>query len=396
MNPLFSLRTSLLIIFLGLSATAMAQESTPAASTVPQSSAEASPVETAIKKSMTNAMKAFEELLPFINDNKAFLDEGNEEKIQAEIASLLEQFHRVESVKEAFGNEPGFAVTVRMLNEMLVDAERRFKEGKKSYAQWRLKTVSFHCVSCHVRHEEAPQSSVTAKWAGDVNALERGQFYLAIRQYEDALKNLEKAALDPELGMEKIDALRSLLVLFVRVQPNPQEAIREYSKIRAKGKLSEAEDAAVKNWLESFRKWQQEKPDEAKNLQKAEALLAQGLSKRSDAEEDTGAVELLRATAMMHSLLEGPPAPSAAERAKGLLLLGKAYFEMPRIFVDELPEKFLETCIREYPGTAEAKEAFTLYESIITAGYTGSSGMHIPKDVSRELSELRELSRRGH
>jgi hypothetical protein len=86
------------------------------------------------------------------------------------------------------------------------------------------------------------------------------------------------------------------------------------------------------------------------------------------------------------------PKLDPATRSKALYLMGLAYSKLPLFFINELPEIYLERCIREAPGTSEAKKAFELYKDLVLVGYSGSGGTNVPSDVRLELQELHELS----
>jgi hypothetical protein len=101
---------------------------------------------------------------------------------------------------------------------------------------------------------------------------------------------------------------------------------------------------------------------------------------------------LLRATGILHRLLEEPSALSKGERGHALYLLGLSYSELPFFFINELPELFLEQSVREVPGTQTAQKAFRRYREVVTLAFTGSGGTRIPDEVLLKLKELHEVA----
>jgi hypothetical protein len=55
-------------------------------------------------------------------------------------------------------------------------------------------------------------------------------------------------------------------------------------------------------------------------------------------------------------------------------------------------EPYLEAAIRLAPGQPIAKKAYALLEDYVVGGYTGSSGEHVPPDVTAWLAELKRLA----
>ncbi|MEN0059452.1 MAG: hypothetical protein AAGB31_11505, partial [Bdellovibrio sp.] len=58
---------------------------------------------------------------------------------------------------------------------------------------------------------------------------------------------------------------------------------------------------------------------------------------------------------------------------------------------DFLPESYLKKCVVEFPRSPIAPKCYQEYKTLVTMGYTGSSGTHLPKDVQAELKTLQDL-----
>jgi hypothetical protein len=55
-----------------------------------------------------------------------------------------------------------------------------------------------------------------------------------------------------------------------------------------------------------------------------------------------------------------------------------------------LPDAYLIQCIDEFPGTDDAKRAFTLYRELVVLAFSGSGGTDLPTDVRVKLMELHD------
>ena len=341
---------------------------------------------------MHSVYQAFRELQPFLYDKDAFNDPKNAARIQELLGIMSTRFHKVEGMESAHAQEPGFASTLKVLNDMLDDAHNRFDEGKKGYALWRLRTSSNYCVACHTRFEVKVDFYDPTVNLDGLNSYERGELLLASRQFERARDEFLVAVKDPALVAQRMEALRKWLVIYTRVTPDPREALTELSRIRTRAALSRYEDEEVQGWLESLRRWEGESKVAVDPLAKAENLIRQGLAMDDPLYGRKGTVELLRATAILHRLLDNMTQENKVNRGRVLYLLGLAYSELPFFFINELPEMFLEQCIRENPGTDDAKRAYLLYKEIVNVAYTGSGGTRLPDDVIAELKELHDIA----
>jgi hypothetical protein len=187
-----------------------------------------------------------------------------------------------------------------------------------------------------------------------------------------------------------MEALRRWLVIGIRVHPTPHKALRTLTSLRSEREFTSFEEEEIQGWLSGLRRWQNEAPTKEHPLKIAAALISRAHEASDPVELRVDTVALIRATALLHSHLESKD--RKGDRASALFLLAKAYTQLPLFFSTELPEQFLEQCIREFPGSQDARRSFRLYEEIVMLGYTGSGGTRIPPDVSARMDELRALA----
>ena len=225
--------------------------------------------------------------------------------MQALVKKLREDFYAVSDEKIQLSSEPGFNTTLSMMNDLLDDGFHRFREGRKNYAFWRLRGAANYCITCHTRIESPLSFKSAGADLSSATDFERGEFYFATRQFDLARKSFLRAARDPKAGFRRMDALRKWLIVYTRVQPNPMGAIKELGEIRNSKVLSSYEQTEVKDWLTSLRRWQNEsKASKVKPLRRAENLVRQGIGMHDPLTGHQSVVELLRATSILHKLLE--------------------------------------------------------------------------------------------
>jgi hypothetical protein len=342
---------------------------------------------------MRQLYKAFKELQPLLYNQQRFLDSSNKSKIASHLEAMTAVLNTTPSLGHTKVKEPGFAAEFAGLQRSLQDASKAFGDGREQWALWRLRNVTNRCSTCHTSYKVAV-TFVDPTLSEDVeNPFVRGELFLASRQFERASKAFFQAAADPQNDEHRMEALRKWIIIQTRVSPHPHEAIKQLKAVISTGRLLPFEQEEVREWLASLTLWAEETASATpvSQLRKAENLLHQALILRNPADAQIGTVELLRATALLHQTLEQRELPSQ-EKRRALYLLGYAYSELPLFFVNELPEVYLEQCIREFPGSEDAKRAYRVYRELVLFEYTGSSGTHLPADMRAKLHELHNFS----
>ena len=350
----------------------------------------ARPTIEAARADMQEAYASFKSLYRFLFSAREFADPNNQQDIKKALDTFSQRFNHVDSLK--LSDEPGFKSSLKLARQLVDDARKQFNDGNLEFSRWRLKSLGNHCLTCHTRAKVDLDYLDVDPGLSQLQPLELGEFYLATHQFEKAREIFLHAARIENSSQSRMQALRNWLIIAARVDGQPQRALTEITNLRKNLSLAPSETQEVSAWVDSLRRWTNEKA--FKNLQ--EVQLAERLTELGSTYSVTnypggGAVELLRATGILHGLMASKTINSL-DRAKSLLLLGKAYSKLPLFFVDELPESFLELAIREQPHTTLAETAFNEYKDIIELGFTGSAGVDLPQDVASKLLELKKLA----
>lgn len=335
---------------------------------------------------MKKTYKAFKQLQPYLANEKAFRSDDNTDAVSELIQSLQDDFHSIDSIESTYQSEPGFKENLRIIDEILDDTSQRFKEGNKLYARWQLKGISNNCISCHISHNAPFQFDDVENGISELNSFDKGEFYLATRQFGKARQAFSETLKSGDLKSFSIFALRKWLVSSIRLNETPRKIREDLMKILESSQLPPSDKKDGHIWIGYLDEWINEKSKESNSFKKGEELITQAIANapRSDR---VNRINLLRGTSMLHDLLENRKLPSEL-RKKSLLLLGIAYLELRLFFIDELPDIYLRQCINEYPGTVEARQAYSNFREKILEDYTGTGGLDLPPDVTADLREL--------
>jgi hypothetical protein len=337
---------------------------------------------------MNNLLVPFREIQPYISAQERFISPDANDAIKELIHDLRSNFHRLESVPSSFHTLPGFDENLTAVADLLDDSSRRFAEGKKSYAWWRLRKLPSDCFTCHATYKVSSHYTNPAVVDESLDPLNRGRFLLATRQFSEAQGEVLKALEDPRNTMHYNEALRSLLLIATRIDKDPAEGATVLRKALENTKLPEEDAREAAQWIKELNAWASEKQSAARRtVAYAEQLITGGAA--SSAQHNQNDVSLLRGTALLHQLLEqGAVKPQV--RPQALYLLGYAYSKLPLFFSESWAEMYLERCIREFPGSANAKRSFSTYRDQILDDYTGTAGTEIPDEIKLHLEELRK------
>jgi hypothetical protein len=340
-----------------------------------------------IKGGMLSLLSAFRGIQPYLVDQDRFSDPDNRDDVSELIQELRKNFHKLEDIPSQYRNFPGFSENVRLVGDLLDDSSRRFSEGKVAYAWWRLRKLPTDCFSCHTTYKVSARYSNKDVVDQSLDALNRGRFLLATRQFSDAQATFLEALKDPEFRFNYDEILRSLLLITTRINKNPRDGITMFREILATSKLPEEDAREVQSWIGELSKWSDEKTPAARDqLAFGEKLITRGVALSPDTTPND--VALLRGTAILHEQLESSTL-KPTQRSRALYLLGYAYLQLPMFFAEDWAEMYLERCINDFPATKDAQLAYRAYRDHLLDDYTGSAGTNMPAEIRLQLEDLR-------
>jgi hypothetical protein len=342
-----------------------------------------------LKHGMAGLLAPFKAIQPYIAAEERFINAANNDALLKIIRDLRSNFHRLERVSEKYRNLPGFIENINSVNDLLDDADRRFSEGKRAYAWWRLRKLPSDCFSCHATYKVDSTYSDVEVIAPDLDPLNRARFLLATRRFAAAQEAFKAVLQDPAYRAYFNEALRSILLIATRITSDPADGESLIRSIVKSSNLPGEDAREALEWADELHAWSLERPKNRRdnNLQLAEALITQGAT--ASPERLRNDVALLRGTAILHKALESNEMPPQ-KRPKALYLLGFAYSNLGSFFSEDWATTYLERCIIEFPGTDLSKKAFRLYREQVTDDYTGSGGTTIPAEIQLHLDELRK------
>lgn len=348
---------------------------------------------------MQELSSALNKLLPLVSDTKAFNNPLNEPAIKDATSRLKKLSHQVRSLQKPAA-DPAYESIARMLDEDLARAVSSLATGNRDYARLTIRDSIGYCIQCHTQTAGGPNFPKLELGFDptSLSALGRGDFYAATRQFDRALDSYQKGVTDSDYAKRDIfgweRAARSALAIAVRYKQSPEESLRIAKAVEKNKSAPDSLKTAARSWTKSISEWSKQakmKESEA-GLPLAEKLINQAEARQDISEPQD--IAYLRASAILHQWLSQNPqtnkeAPDA-NRAKALLLAGRAAEATRELNFWTLHERYYELCIDSQPKSETARACYQLLSDSVITGYTGSSGTNLPADVQQWLSRLSE------
>lgn len=339
------------------------------------------------KSSMQGIYQSYKELQLYLLSSNKFFATANQPKISSLVSSLNAGFHSLDNIDPKFRDLPGFGTNVEMVKDTLDQVSKDLKTGATDYDFLRLKAISRNCLTCHTAYRPDIKFEDSIPSDLEKNPKAKAEFLAATRQYIPAEKAFFEAALSAPRDSQALNILRQWLVIQTRIYDSPKDAISKLEQLKTQNSnLRPYEQEEINDWIKGLTRWSKD-TIKLPAVDKVKLLLRETLNSPEPAYAQTPEIELLRGSGILHRGF-GANAIPAKSRGEALYLLGLIYSKLPLFFIDELPEMYLEESIRENPNTTIAKSAYDLYKEIVTLGYTGSSGTHVPGEALSKIDDL--------
>lgn len=356
-------------------------------------------------KAWAEKMKGLEatlrDLLIDLSSDERFASSAGMKRVEKNAEKLAKLAHELKDQKGASPDaDPSVQIIAGQFAREADHAYRTLTWGHRDYARDVLKSVTSYCMACHTRTNAGPsfKSGVLAPELQKLKTVERADFLASTRQFDAALAEYEKLAGEPQgpndNPFEWERAVRSGIALAVRVNRDPDRALKIINQVLASPGAPYFLKDQASHWKQSIADWKAEKPrkDPTEDSLRDEALrliaAAKGMQRfPADRSAD---VLYLRASSTVHDLMS--LAPQGKHVTEALYLAGMSYEVLNDLNLWDQHEPYYLACILRSPHTELARQCYRQYEQSVYYGYTGSGGTHLPKEVREKLKDLGQLA----
>jgi hypothetical protein len=350
--------------------------------------------EQATKGIMDSIFVSMTHVLPLSLSNKEFRDRKNQERIMADLENLAKN---ASFLTNHFKQEdrPIFLHLTKSLERDTHEALHFYRNQMYDEARFTLHHLTENCVSCHTKlRDHEPRFKIPSFFdklgQAGLEPLELAHYQLMARDFDEALKSYEGEITRPS-DYISTKIFGDYFKIAIRVAKDFDRVGRTLDKVQDKD-LSTNQRKIVQDWQGSLVEIRNRGLNTKISIQAAEELINLAKNKQWYAQDPAALIYYVTASSILNQLVENQGDKLMKEDlAKAFYLLGSTELVISDSFWLSEMDYYLEAAVRTEPQSAWAKEAYDLLEQQYVLGYSGSSGTHMPADVSSLLKELREL-----
>jgi hypothetical protein len=318
-------------------------------------------------------------VIPLAANNRRFADPNNHEIISENLKILTT------SAKELTEDHSGpvdpiVSHTAISFSRNMDLAQDLFEKGNYPLAQFLIVNSTNYCISCHTRSDHGTKD-FPLPWTADLaglNRLQKTKLLFANRQYSTGLSEAYKMAADRKESEENpiawMLAMENALAILVRVEGDVDGAARLTRTIIDNRTTPRYVKADAQVWLKDIMAWKTENNRKTsfatsqKKFTAAAKLVNESLSQQSS-QSHSALISSLRASALLHELLEEPNYKGYADV---LYYSGLASELLGDVFGRSLNESYYESCIERKPHSTIAEKCYIRLEYSIYGTYPDS------------------------
>lgn len=357
------------------------------------------PVLTSTILPMNRAFVALTDLLPFLQDQGAFLDNKNGTQIKEKLLTLDKALKTARH--STLIQHDLFAPSYALITENISESVKAFEAGKKGYSHWMLQELTNLCLDCHTRMPETHASSFQS---GELQ-LEPGKFknlyalataQLIVRRYADA-KNTFLRDIQDKLIKKDFENLllpfQQILLIDTKVQRDLEGMEKTIDLYVKKETMPDSLKKTLKKWHKRIGFWKKDlfHKNGIQNDKELKLFIKNKLTplKNTAYLDESYQVDLLIGSGLLsHYFFINPETSLAPEVSYWLGLLEK---RLKRNDFFGSGDYFLKQCIRKYPRHPAAKECLIEYKESVEFDFSGSGGTIIPPEVQKEIEGFDKL-----
>lgn len=342
-----------------------------------------------------NMIKLYEDLasiLPAYLNPYTFFNEKNKDRVAKHLTSIHDHAVQVQKILQNSDEEQ--KILSKSLEHMSKMAAKSYEKGAQQTTAFFIGDMLDTCLSCHTSRMANKDSAFNIAKNVNLQALDpygRAKLLTISRQFDKAMKEYERILTQKSLLLSDIvhfDPFLNYLVLGIRVKTD-YKRVEKTLRTTLKRALPKSVKTDVNTWINSLSDIQNNKWNKGSRIQQAQKLMDYGKHLMEYPRDQSGAIYFLEASRRLKEVLHEKNI-SSKSKAIAYLLLGKSEITLGRPFLGLEARQYFESSIRLSPKSKVAQEAFELYEEHLTFGYTGSSGVHLPKEELEKLKELRQ------
>lgn len=336
-----------------------------------------------------------QQLTPYIYSQEAFRDPKNFKFIDENLTHLQKTVTEFKKIpRELYPEQdPVLKVMLSRLHSDVRSARQSFAQNDYPFASTNIKNITQYCFFCHTRRANGSRLHFSSddEALSNVGPIEKGEFFVATRQFRKAKEVLREVLFQEEDHSDpfrKERALKKLLLVELRTGSNIKNAITSASQYKLTSNAPQQLKQTITSWEKDLERWKDESTPYT--LSGLEDMIDDADSRKAYFFDESVNVTFLLASRKLHDLLA--TAQTQEQRAKTYFLLGRSYEVLKDSGLWNLNEIYYESCIRTAEQSFLAKKCYQRLAESISIGFSGSGGYFIPATVRNYLKKMKSMA----
>jgi hypothetical protein len=357
-----------------------------------------------LKKSMAELYININDTLPIVVNKKSFEDPKNKKIIATRMNQLKQLAKAMSKENKRFADsDPSISFITERFEEDIQYAIDMWNTGDRIISRKIMRNATDYCISCHTRTGRGAMFSHLNQPKGfaSLPKVDRAEYFLATRQYDQAIALYEKILMDGILAKQDpltwIQSIKKLLSVTIRVKHHASLTLEMISRIQERPDAHSDKFAPmIAAWRKSTQEWAAQeatkpgsKTDDTQQLSLAsiasEVIQGENLEKSLSG---AGLVHFLKASNNIHKLLS--KTPKINQSADILLLAGRAASHLTELNLGLLHEVYFEQCVIATGSLSDRKECFAQLEAAYLRNFGVDGKSKLPLYLQNRMNQLQE------
>ncbi len=295
-----------------------------------------------------------------------------------------------------------FSPLVGIVQESISDIRKIHKKNYHQYAKMRIKKIMSVCISCHSFLPNQQYERISVGYNDLLRKYIKTNYDKAmvayfLRDYKKALNylkiHLENGIKNKSISFEREEVSKVILGLYLRDMKDAMMARNYFASLLKRNIFNKDMRGYVSRWISDLDKEARKK--ESKNLseKRLKTLLDRELlpieAELRSFSNRLHAVTSFKFKGYLSNYIVNHSDSKLMPEA--LYWLGLIENQGNDLYLYSLGDLYLKECVKKYFDSQIAPKCFSAYRESMMNAYTGSSGTHLPSDVTNELKKMEKL-----
>jgi hypothetical protein len=351
-----------------------------------------------LQSTMQDMKGAITKIIPVAHRSENTLSNSELNDFKKNLQTLKKKSHILPDKLKQRQTDPLVTYMTQQFSSEIDRAQYALNNNNVPFAKYTAKRLTSYCLGCHLNTEGGrlfTDSELRSTLKG-LNLSEQASFYASTRNYDTAMELIANYLKSSEASPASLDWEHNLRLSF-EIATKSQKPIKNLNSLigilKGQKDLPGYLQSDIEKWKESVNTWQKHRTamTSENRIHQAEKLLNETLKKQEFIGDHGSDIDLLRVNKALRTELN-TLSSSPNKNAKLFFLLGKSYESLQGLDFWNLQDVYYEACIKEASDKPLAIDCFHRLEKSVRFGYTGSSGTHLPKEVSKKLMALKAIA----